>query len=668
MQWKKKKRISIIILFLRSIFHIDIIKKVKIKTNIENPEKVSKMKIFSLLFTMLLISSGFNGLHEHSVIQGQEYVICGVLDIFVVDCENEIPPTLPPQVQNFLRDQFTVPAAEEYVAVISTCDNKQYYVRFCPSLFAYSGQLIRMRNPSSGSMSLCGREGCGIVTWSSIERISSCNDCICVPSSVKIKIDRGCGGYYEHGDRLVVSFEVISSASTAVVSIVDFTPDGKREYIIKNETFYTNRTYQLEGTVKCPGGKETLQIMADVLVNGIVVTLRDECSFYVGDCPSPCENVHCGTVCKGNELWQQECIDGECVDSYMVEKNSKQCGYDLCRNISCEPVCRESDLWSRKCIDGECYDHQVIEHNSKQCGYDPCRNHCTNGKKDCGEYGLDCGGGCPIIDSDRDGIEDCRDACPSSRCDRVDANGCEIDADHDGVADCEDDCPDEKGDPSNKGCPNDMNLIWILGCIGGVVAAGGLASWGIRNGGSPDQLGKMSRISRLRPRSSQEDMTAAKELYEMVTGGKARQMGVRKVSSRVAGEASKHMGSKVAEIAISAGTAATMARKQIYIHCSNCGEKLSLGSNFCSRCGNRIQSSDPSERDISYHKKTKITSNVMSKSQEKKNTKTSNSSEEDQERLLVGHLKELTRHERRKIFFTSLAKELSEVKEDKQEN
>jgi hypothetical protein len=83
---------------------------------------------------------------------------------------------------------------------------------------------------------------------------------------------------------------------------------------------------------------------------------------------------------------------------------------------------------------------------------DPCQNHCTNGIQDCGEYGVDCGGGCPFIDSDADGVEDCLDECPTKR-----------------------------GDPSNKGCPSTTNMYWILGGIGGIlVIGGGVALWKMR--------------------------------------------------------------------------------------------------------------------------------------------------------------------------------------------
>ncbi len=110
-----------------------------------------------------------------------------------------------------------------------------------------------------------------------------------------------------------------------------------------------------------------------------------------------------------------------------------------------------------------------------------CQDHCTNETQDCQEYGIDCGGGCPFKDSDRDGVEDCRDVCPDSLCNKVDANGCEIDSDSDGVTDCEDECPTERGDASNKGCPPSSLYVILGGIVIGAVG-GGLILWKMRGG------------------------------------------------------------------------------------------------------------------------------------------------------------------------------------------
>ncbi len=134
--------------------------------------------------------------------------------------------------------------------------------------------------------------------------------------------------------------------------------------------------------------------------------------------------------------------------------------------MPCESDCQYCDM----CDYGQCTVHVEV--------YDPCQDHCTNREQDCGEYGVDCGGGCPFTDSDADGVEDCIDLCPDSLCHRVDAHGCETDTDTDGVTDCEDECPNEQGDPSHKGCPSTSTNLLILGI--GIIAVGGLALWRMR--------------------------------------------------------------------------------------------------------------------------------------------------------------------------------------------
>ncbi|NCT76261.1 MAG: OmpA family protein [Chitinophagaceae bacterium] len=61
--------------------------------------------------------------------------------------------------------------------------------------------------------------------------------------------------------------------------------------------------------------------------------------------------------------------------------------------------------------------------------------------------------GCPIPDTDKDGINDEEDKCPTEA-GPASNNGCPfVDTDGDGIIDQEDWCPNEKGLPENHGCP-----------------------------------------------------------------------------------------------------------------------------------------------------------------------------------------------------------------------
>ena len=65
--------------------------------------------------------------------------------------------------------------------------------------------------------------------------------------------------------------------------------------------------------------------------------------------------------------------------------------------------------------------------------------------------------GCPILDSDGDGIPDNVDKCPNEPEDKdgfQDQDGCpDLDNDQDGIPDVKDKCPDQKGPPETNGCP-----------------------------------------------------------------------------------------------------------------------------------------------------------------------------------------------------------------------
>lgn len=107
-----------------------------------------------------------------------------------------------------------------------------------------------------------------------------------------------------------------------------------------------------------------------------------------------------------------------------------------CEGIECKPECYGCDLWARKCVNGECVQDYLIEENSNRCDSDcdPCEK-----------------------DSDNDGVNDCEDYCHNPGCSIVDSNGCPRDTDGDGISDCDDHCAYEPGPASNGGCPADSS-------------------------------------------------------------------------------------------------------------------------------------------------------------------------------------------------------------------
>lgn len=160
---------------------------------------------------------------------------------------------------------------------------------------------------------------------------------------------------------------------------------------------------------------------------GLVSLLLVLVSLCIGQ--NPCQNITCGRVCRGEDLWEQRCIGGECVDSRIVEDCSKECGCDPCKNIVCVDGCYGPDLWRMKCLEGECVPDYIIERDSEQCAPEQEADH------------------------DQDGIPDNSDSCYNPGCTIVDEHGCPRNTDGDGLPDCYDDCPAEAGEKANNGCP-----------------------------------------------------------------------------------------------------------------------------------------------------------------------------------------------------------------------
>jgi rRNA maturation endonuclease Nob1 len=224
--------------------------------------------------------------------------------------------------------------------------------------------------------------------------------------------------------------------------------------------------------------------------------------------------------------------------------------------------------------------------------------------------------------------------------------------------------------------------------VGSITVIGGsMALYGVKNGRLSGQPRTMKRIFRSGSRPPHRDVKVGNELYDMIAGDKAKQAGIRKASSKMAEAASKQAGTKIAEAASKqagtkiaeaaskqAGTKiAEAASKQAgtkiaeaaigtgvsgavekmlkgVISCSNCGERLSTDSNFCSKCGHEIRFNNASRmsRDSKDQRRMDIKETYVSR-----------------EGLSDGYPIELSRHERRKMFFEDLTKELSEMKKNK---
>ena len=108
-----------------------------------------------------------------------------------------------------------------------------------------------------------------------------------------------------------------------------------------------------------------------------------------------------------------------------------------CEGVVCSNRCWGTTLWKMKCVEGECTQDYLLERDSEECGFIPPPPETS----------------APQTDSDADGVFDSSDDCYNPGCTIVSVRGCPLDSDGDGLSDCYDDCPYEKGERTNKGCP-----------------------------------------------------------------------------------------------------------------------------------------------------------------------------------------------------------------------
>lgn len=205
-------------------------------------------------------------------------------------------------------------------------------------------------------------------------------------------------------------------------------------------------------------------------------------------------------------------IDMDCTikdrDGDLIPDSEDQCYNPLCDLVDekgcpldsdgdgvndCEDICPEEqgDRESRGCAYGDS-DVDGVADNVDLCDNPECavvddtgcpKDTDADGISDCED---DCpleGGdkqhsGCPERDSDGDGIGDDEDRCYNPDCMTIDAAGCPVDTDKDTVLDCEDACPQEPGTRENAGCPPPEKDTGVAG--GFLVIMGIFLVWLVR--------------------------------------------------------------------------------------------------------------------------------------------------------------------------------------------
>lgn len=137
------------------------------RNNLEWLRTKYKKKILIFTITILIVSSAMDRLYESPFILGQKNIICGKISTFTFD------PICPST------------GVKYWITIVSleSCDGQMYTVDY--SLAEYDGKYVKITNPSFGNF----KQWCpdwdpsyGILGWSKVEVISSCNECKSIPS------------------------------------------------------------------------------------------------------------------------------------------------------------------------------------------------------------------------------------------------------------------------------------------------------------------------------------------------------------------------------------------------------------------------------------------------------------------------------------------------------
>jgi hypothetical protein len=311
-------------------------------------------------------------------------------------------------------------------------------------------------------------------------------------TSVKIWVDRGCGGRYDPGDVITIYFNVVSSEPAALVTIFWRTPDKRTNHVEYKRMYSTHEEHSLSSTIMCPEGRHTLEIFAQpipgtqdedvpeeppqvlLMIDPRDSEVSDQCFFYVeppcrapdtdkdkdgfsppNDCDDTNSHIHPGAAEKCDQK-DNDC-DGQTDEGcYVCVIDNDNDGFTTCHDCndydpSVHPgaaeVCDQKDNDCDGQVDEKCV---TCSADGDQDGYTSC--------EDCNDYdnsvypgaGEVCDGkdnncdgfideGCPVCftDSDGDGFSactDCNDANPyvypgaPELCDRKD-NDCDGQAD-----------------------------------------------------------------------------------------------------------------------------------------------------------------------------------------------------------------------------------------------
>ena len=104
----------------------------------------------------------------------------------------------------------------------------------------------------------------------------------------------------------------------------------------------------------------------------LILANAPQCGYVEPEIIDDCAGIICESICIGFDKWQQECIDGNCRPTYILEENCEECGFitPAPQITTYKDVCEDYSVYREKYIDGVFVERELILENAPQCGYD----------------------------------------------------------------------------------------------------------------------------------------------------------------------------------------------------------------------------------------------------------------------------------------------------------
>jgi hypothetical protein len=309
-------------------------------------------------------------------------------------------------------------------------------------------------------------------------------------ASASLNVNKGCGATYFPLEVLTISYMVSASPSaTVVVTLKVQMPNGSMNTFFVNRSISPNVQYYASNIIGTQLGTRTviLEWEADAGMGGVDAGSKS-CSYDVitgSGGGTTGTTLRIDSNVSGFQVWWNGVYNHTTPYNYALLYNvpsgshvvtlKKSGCSDASQTINIIPNVANQVTINMSCgpggggvetpdIDGDgvpddedgCYNPDCNVVDSQGCPKDSDRDGVNECDDDCPtEAGPPANDGCPEEEKDRDndGVPDDEDGCYNPDCDIVDSQGCPKDSDGDGIVDCDDDCPYEAGERQNNGCP-----------------------------------------------------------------------------------------------------------------------------------------------------------------------------------------------------------------------